>query len=180
MLLVHLHFTFCPSSHSSSPPSSCQLEYFDWEQYTKTIILGDIWYSGPRRLEMDFVKNVWPSETTWKVRWGKIRKPALADSFLLCWDQNQRKQWSSFYITADFWVYFQSMGSLLLSMSIWQMYLFHTVYFALGHETFNAKASILQSKILPQSWNDFQKVWKTLRLYDKIICVGWFLLAAGP
>ena len=30
---------------------------------------------------MDSVKNMWPAEAIWNVRWEKIRKLDLADSF---------------------------------------------------------------------------------------------------
>ena len=30
---------------------------------------------------MDLVKNMWPAEAIWNVRWEKIRKLDLADSF---------------------------------------------------------------------------------------------------
>lgn len=105
MVLVPPHFTFCPSSHSSSPLPSCQLEYFDWEQDTETIILCDIWYSGPWRLEMDLVKNMRPAEAPWNVRWEKIRKLDLADSFWVCLESKpENTVINSSYITAVFWV----------------------------------------------------------------------------
>lgn len=103
LFLVPLHFAFYPSSHSSSPPSSCQLEYFDWQQYRYTITRCDTWYSGPRRLEVDLVKNTWPAEATWNVIWGNIRKLNLADSFLVCLESKPDNAMSnSIYITAVF------------------------------------------------------------------------------
>lgn len=46
---------------------------------------------------MDLVKNMWPAEATWNVKWEKIRKLDLADSFQVSRAKRREAMINSFY-----------------------------------------------------------------------------------